>query len=94
MVVYCLDRLTRSVHDLQKLIQVFEAHNITLVSVSEKIDMSSAFCKLTENILATFACFERELISERVKEKRSTTLQMGRWPGMASPLGYLVKLDV
>lgn len=94
VVVYRLDRLTRSVHDLQKLIQVFEAHNTTLVSVSEKIDMSSAFGKLTANILATFAGFERELIGERVKEKRSTTLQMGRWPGTASPLGYSVKRDV
>lgn len=93
VVVYRLDRLTHSVNDLQKLIEEFEAHNITLISVSENIDMSSAFGKLTANILATFAGFQRELIGECVKEKRTATLQMGRWPGTASPLGYLVKRD-
>lgn len=93
VVVHRLDRLTRNLSDFQQIIAEFNAHNVVLVSVTQQLDMSHHVGRLATNILTSFAEFEREMVGQRVKEKRAATLQNGRWQGTSCPLGYRIKND-
>lgn len=93
IVVHRLDRLTRNLSDFQQIIAEFNAHNVALVSVTQHLDMSHHVGRLATNILTSFTEFEREMVGQRVKEKRAATLQNGRWQGTSCPLGYRVKND-
>jgi DNA invertase Pin-like site-specific DNA recombinase len=86
VVVYKVDRLTRSLADFAKLFQLFEAHAVSFVSVTQSFNTSSSMGRLTLNVLLSFAQFERELIGERVPDKIGAS--KGLWVGGPVPLGY------
>jgi len=88
VVVHRLDRLTRHLGDLQKLMELFEHHGVALVSVTQSLDTTDLHGRLALNLLTSFAQFERELIGERSREKRAATRRQGVWYGNAPPLGY------
>lgn len=91
IVVHRLDRLTRSLADFQQIMSELNAHDVPVVSVTQQIDMSHHVGRLATNIITSFAEFEREMVGQRVKEKRAATLESGRWQGTSCPLGYVVK---
>tara|TARA_B100000745_G_C20126135_1_gene385722 strand:+ start:45 stop:1211 length:1167 start_codon:yes stop_codon:yes gene_type:complete len=91
VVVHRLDRLTRNLSDFQQIMAELNTHNVPLVSVTQQIDISHHVGRLTTNIITSFAEFEREMIGQRVKEKRIAVLKQGRWQGTSCPLGYDVK---
>ena len=91
VVVHRLDRLSRSMTDFQRMHTLFQEKNVAIVSVTQSIDTSHYTGRLATNLLTTFAQFERDLIGERVKEKRAQTLRKGLWQGTSSPLGYKVE---
>ncbi len=93
VVVHRLDRLTRNLSDFQQIMAELNAHNVPLVSVTQQIDMSHHMGRLATNIITSFAEFEREMVGQRVKEKRAAMLESGRWQGASCPLGYVVKND-
>lgn len=93
VVVYKLDRLSRSLLDFATLMQLFEEHAVTLVSTTQMINTHSATGKLLLNILLSFAEFERELISERTRDKMSATRRKGKFAGGTPPLGYDLHRD-
>ena len=88
MLVYKVDRLTRSLADFAKLIELFDAHNVSFVSVTQSFNTSSSMGRLTLNVLLSFAQFERELIGERVRDKIAASKRKGIWVGGPVPLGY------
>jgi site-specific DNA recombinase len=88
VVVYKVDRLTRSLADFAKLIELFEAHAVSFVSVTQSFNTSSSMGRLTLNVLLSFAQFERELIGERVRDKIAASKRKGLWVGGPVPLGY------
>jgi site-specific DNA recombinase len=88
VVCYKLDRLTRSLIDLAKTLEVFDAYGVALVSVTQAFDTSSATGKLMMHILMSFAEFERQLISERTRDKIAATRRRGKWAGGMPVLGY------
>jgi len=88
IVVYKVDRLTRSLHDFAKLVEVFGAHNISFVSVTQSFNTTNSMGRLTLNMLLSFAQFEREVTSERIRDKFASSLQKGIWMGGPLPLGY------
>src|SRR5438270_837535 len=88
VVVYKVDRLTRSLADFAKLIELFEAHSVSFVSVTQSFNTSSSMGRLTLNVLLSFAQFERELIGERVRDKIAASKRKGLWVGGPVPLGY------
>src|SRR5215204_463127 len=92
VVVYKVDRLTRSLADFAKLIELFDAHGVSFVSVTQSFNTSSSMGRLTLNVLLSFAQFERELIGERVRDKIAASKRKGIWVGGPVPLGY-VALD-
>ena len=91
VLVYKVDRLTRSLADLAKLIELielFDAHGVSFVSVTQSFNTSSSMGRLTLNVLLSFAQFERELIGERVRDKIAASKRKGLWVGGPVPLGY------
>jgi DNA invertase Pin-like site-specific DNA recombinase len=88
VVVYKVDRLTRSLADFAKLIELFEVHAVSFVSVTQSFNTSSSMGRLTLNVLLSFAQFERELIGERVRDKIAASKRKGLWVGGPVPLGY------
>src|SRR5262249_19256461 len=88
VLVYKVDRLTRSLADFAKLIELFDAHDVSFVSVTQSFNTSSSMGRLTLNVLLSFAQFERELIGERVRDKIAASKRKGIWVGGAVPLGY------
>src|SRR5262249_10072855 len=86
VLVYKVDRLTRSLADFAKLIELFDAHGVSFVSVTQSFNTSSSMGRLTLNVLLSFAQFERELIGERVRDAASK--RKGLWVGGPVPLGY------
>jgi site-specific DNA recombinase len=88
VVVYKVDRLTRSLADFAKLIELFESHGVSFVSVTQSFNTSSSMGRLTLNVLLSFAQFERELIGERVRDKIAASKRKGIWVGGPVPLGY------
>jgi site-specific DNA recombinase len=88
VVVYKVDRLTRSLADFAKLIELFETHGVSFVSVTQSFNTRSSMGRLTLNVLLSFAQFERELIGERVRDKIAASKRKGLWVGGPVPLGY------
>ncbi len=88
VLVYKVDRLTRSLADFAKLIELFDAHSVSFVSVTQSFNTSSSMGRLTLNVLLSFAQFERELIGERVRDKIAASKRKGLWVGGPVPLGY------
>jgi DNA invertase Pin-like site-specific DNA recombinase len=88
VVVYKVDRLTRSLADFAKLIEIFDAHAVSFVSVTQSFNTTSSMGRLTLNILLSFAQFEREVIGERVRDKIAASKRKGIWVGGPVPLGY------
>ena len=92
VLVYKIDRLSRSIYDFKSMMKKdFEPHKCDLVSITQSFDTSTAMGKLTLNMLLSFAEFEREVASERVRDKMRATKSKGLWVGGVPPLGYDVK---
>ena len=91
VVVYKIDRLTRSLADFAKMVEVFDASGISFVAVTQQFNTTSSMGRLTLNILLSFAQFEREVTAERIRDKISASKQKGMWMGGNVPLGYDVK---
>ena len=90
VVSYKIDRLTRSPRDFYQLIELFDKHGVDFISVTERFDTSTPSGRLLRNIMLTFAQFERELTSERTKDKLLERAQKGMWNGGGRPFGYKV----
>jgi len=93
VVVYKLDRLSRSLVDFVQLLKFFEEHNVAFASITQPIDTSTSTGKLMLHILSSFAEFERELISERTRDKMGAARKRGQWLGGRPPLGYDIAKD-
>ena len=91
VVVYKVDRLTRSLADFAKIVEVFERNQASFVSVTQAFNTTTSMGRLTLNILLSFAQFERELASERIRDKFAAARKKGIWMGGMPPLGYDVK---
>jgi site-specific DNA recombinase len=91
VVVYKIDRLSRSLTDFARLVDVFERHNVTFVSVTQQFNTTTSMGRLTLNILLSFAQFEREVIGERIRDKFAASRRKGMWMGGWPPLGYEVQ---
>ncbi len=91
IVVYKVDRLSRSLTDFAKLVDVFDRHNVSFVSVTQQFNTTTSMGRLTLNILLSFAQFEREVIGERIRDKFAASKRKGMWMGGTPPLGYDVK---
>lgn len=88
IVVYKIDRLSRSLMDFARIMEVLERHNVSLVSVTQQFNTVTSMGRLTLNILLSFAQFEREIISERTRDKIASARRKGKWTGGAPVLGY------
>jgi site-specific DNA recombinase len=93
VVVYKVDRLSRSLMDFSRLMEVFEKHRVSFVSVTQHFNSAYSMGRLTLNILLSFARFEREIISERTRDKMSASRRKGKYVGGAPVLGYDVDLQ-
>lgn len=91
IVVYKIDRLTRSLADFAKLVEVFDLHGVSFVSVTQSFNTTTSMGRLTLNVLLSFAQFEREVIGERIRDKISASKKKGMWMGGTPMLGYDVK---
>jgi DNA invertase Pin-like site-specific DNA recombinase len=91
IVVYKIDRLTRSLADFAKLVVAFDAKAISFVAVTQQFNTTTSMGRLTLNVLLSFAQFERELSSERVRDKVAASRRKGKWTGGTVPLGYDAK---
>jgi site-specific DNA recombinase len=91
IVVYKVDRLTRSLADFAKLVELFDGHGVSFVSVTQQFNTTTSMGRLTLNVLLSFAQFEREVTSERIRDKISASKRKGLWVGGMVPLGYKVK---
>ena len=91
VVVYKIDRLSRSLMDFAKLVEVFDRQGVTFVSVTQSFNTTTSMGRLTLNILLSFAQFEREVIGERIRDKFAASRARGMWMGGHPPLGYDVK---
>jgi DNA invertase Pin-like site-specific DNA recombinase len=91
IVVYKVDRLTRSLADFAKLVELFDAHAVSFVSVTQQFNTTTSMGRLTLNVLLSFAQFEREVTSERIRDKISASKRKGLWVGGNLPLGYAMK---
>jgi hypothetical protein len=88
VVVYKVDRLTRSLADFAKLVEAFEAHGVSFVAVTQQFNTTTSMGRLTLNVLLSFAQFERELAGERIRDKFAASRRKGIWMGGTVPLGY------
>jgi site-specific DNA recombinase len=88
VVVYKIDRLSRSLMDFAKLVEVFDRRGVTFVSVTQSFNTTTSMGRLTLNILLSFAQFEREVIGERIRDKFAASRRKGMWMGGKVPLGY------
>src|SRR6266576_1764852 len=88
IVVYKVDRLTRSLADFAKLVELFDQHSVSFVSVTQQFNTKTSMGRLTLNVLLSFDQFEREVIGERVRDKIAASKAKGLWVGGSIPLGY------
>lgn len=88
VVVYKVDRLTRSLMDFSKIIEVFDSHNASFVSITQHFNTTTSMGRLTLNILLSFAQFEREVTGERIRDKFEASRKKGLWLSGTSPYGY------
>ena len=91
IVVYKVDRLTRSLVDFAKLVELFDAQGVSFVSVTQQFNTTTSMGRLTLNVLLSFAQFEREVTSERIRDKIAASKRKGLWVGGPLPLGYEMK---
>lgn len=91
IVVYKVDRLTRSLADFAKMVEIFDAHGVSFVSVTQQFNTTTSMGRLTLNVLLSFAQFEREVTGERIRDKIAASKKKGMWMGGSVPLGYEVK---
>lgn len=91
VVVYKIDRLSRSLGDFAKIVDLFDAHGVTFVSVTQQFNTTTSMGRLTLNILLSFAQFEREVTGERIRDKLAASKAKGMWMGGVPPLGYDVQ---
>src|SRR5215208_5569899 len=91
IVVYKVDRLTRSLADFAKLVELFDRHGVSFVSVTQQFNTTTSMGRLTLKVLLSFAQFEREVIGERVRDKISASKRKGLWVGGPVPMGYVVR---
>src|SRR6476659_10626474 len=88
IVVYKVDRLTRSLADFAKLVELFDAHGVSFVSVTQQFNTTTSMGRLTLNVLLSFAQFEREVTAERIRDKIAASKRKGLWVGGMVPMGY------
>ena len=91
VIVYKVDRLTRSLADFAKLVELFDAHKVSFVSVTQAFNTTSSMGRLTLNVLLSFAQFEREVTGERIRDKIAASKKKGIWVGGVVPTGYRVE---
>lgn len=91
VIVYKIDRLSRAMLDFLNLVELFERHGVTFVSVTQSFNTKDAMGRMALNMLATFAQFEREIIGERIRDKVAASRKRGKWMGGHTPLGYEAK---
>ena len=91
VVVYKIDRLTRSLFDFAKIVEVFEARDVSFVSITQQFNTTTSMGRLTLNVLLSFAQFEREVAGERIRDKIAASKKKGMWMGGLPPLGYDVR---
>ena len=91
VVVYKVDRLTRSLSDFAKIVDIFDKHTVSFVSVTQQFNTTSSMGRLTLNILLSFAQFEREVTGERIRDKIAASKKKGLWMGGLPSLGYDIK---
>src|SRR5258706_11093351 len=91
IVVYKADRLTRSLADFAKLVELFDAHGVSFVSVTQQFNTTTSMGRLTLNVLLSFAQFEPEVTSERIRDKIAASKRKGLWMGGLVPIGYEVR---
>src|SRR5882757_8077121 len=87
IVVYKVDRLTRSLADFAKLVELFDQHKVSFVSVTQQFNTTTSMGRLTLNVLLSFAQFERDVTSERIRDKIAASKRKGLWVGGNLPLG-------
>jgi site-specific DNA recombinase len=88
VVVYKIDRLTRSLMDFTRIVEVFDRHQVSFVSVTQQFNTSTSMGRLTLNVLLSFAQFEREVTAERIRDKIAASKKKGMWMGGPVPIGY------
>ena len=88
VVVYKVDRLTRSLADFAKIVEIFDAHGVSFVAVTQQFNTTTSIGRLTLNVLLSFAQFEREVTGERIRDKIAASKRNGMWMGGTPPLGY------
>jgi DNA invertase Pin-like site-specific DNA recombinase len=88
VVVYKVDRLTRSLADFAKIVELFDAHRVSFVSVTQQFNTTSSMGRLTLNVLLSFAQFERDITGERIRDKIAASKKKGMWMGGFVPFGY------
>ncbi|MGJ8563117.1 MAG: recombinase family protein [Alphaproteobacteria bacterium] len=88
IVVYKVDRLTRSLADFARLVDVFDKHDVSFVSITQAFNTTTSMGRLTLNVLLSFAQFEREVTAERIRDKIAASKKRGQWMGGLPPLGY------
>jgi DNA invertase Pin-like site-specific DNA recombinase len=88
VVVYKIDRLTRSLMDFAKLVEVFDGHSVSFVSVTQQFNTTTSMGRLTLNVLLSFAQFEREVTAERIRDRVAASKKKGMWMGGIVPFGY------
>src|SRR5579862_2124025 len=88
VVVYKVDRLTRSLADFAKMVEIFDSHGVSFVAVTQQFNTTTSMGRLTLNILLSFAQFEREVTGERIRDKIAASKRKGIWMGGNVPLGY------
>src|SRR6059058_3980775 len=91
VVVYKVDRLTRALGDFARIVELFDRHNVSFVSVTQSFNTTTSMGRLTLNVLLSFAQFEREVTGERIRDKIAASKKKGMWMGGFVPLGYDVK---
>ncbi|WP_371744714.1 recombinase family protein [Nordella sp. HKS 07] len=91
VVVYKVDRLTRALADFAKLVELFDGHGVSFVSVTQSFNTTTSMGRLTLNVLLSFAQFEREVTGERIRDKIAASKKKGLWVGGVVPLGYRVE---
>jgi DNA invertase Pin-like site-specific DNA recombinase len=90
VLVYKIDRLTRSLLDFAKIVEVFDAHGASFVSVTQAFNTSTSMGRLTLNVLLSFAQFEREVTGERIRDKITASKKKGMWMGGFAPTKFLL----
>ena len=91
VVTYKIDRLTRSLADFAKIVEIFDAKGVSFVSVTQQFNTTTSMGRLTLNVLLSFAQFEREVTGERIRDKIAASKKKGMWMGGMPPLGYQVR---